>query len=98
MKKIRVCNGPHCSYRGSSRIMEALQTFFKLKPGELNDTVDLNYCPCTGFCEQGPNVVVDDEKMYYGIKPGEVIDRLQNESAVDLVIIEKEIDQLLNEF
>ncbi|MSU75713.1 MAG: (2Fe-2S) ferredoxin domain-containing protein [Candidatus Magasanikbacteria bacterium] len=60
-KKIRVCAGPHCSYRKSNRILDALRGYFSAE--STAQDVDLDYGACTGFCEEGPNVVVDDETL-----------------------------------
>lgn len=59
MKKIRVCSGMTCSVMGSGKIMRKLQEATGLKYGESNETADLNYCNCTGFCHMAPSVMVN---------------------------------------
>ena len=90
MKKIRVCQGPHCSYRKSNRVLDALRAYFTS-----NNDIDLNCCPCTGFCEQGPNVVVNDELVYCFADPktiGEKVKRNEGAKISELKIEDLKLD------
>ncbi len=99
MKTIRVCAGPHCNYRKSKGIMDALQNF--VNEQKMTDA-DLGYCACVGFCEEGPNVVVNDELLYrhadaqtigdeVKADTGKKLSDLNAEAAVDL-------DELIKDF
>ncbi len=99
-KKIRVCAGPHCSYRGSNRIMETLEKFFGIKAGRQTTETDLDFCRCTDFCEQGPNVVVNDNSIYHESKPKNIIERLEKELGEKIVkpdsgSLDKIVDNLI---
>ena len=97
MKKIRVCNGPHCSFRQSSRVMDALREFFAKK--NTHAVIDLEYCSCTGFCEQGPNVVVDDALLYEYAGPdaiGEQIERGEGKKLYDPLGAARDVASLLD--
>ncbi len=65
--------------------METLEQFFGLRAGEQNNETDLDYCRCTDFCEQGPNVVVNDDFIYHEAKPKNIIERLETEPAQKIV-------------
>lgn len=98
MKKIRVCTGPHCSYRGSNRIMEVLEKFFGLTSGNKNDSVDLGYCACTGFCEQGPNVVINDEHIIHEAKQNTITEKVTTNQTVPIIHPTADnLDSILND-
>ena len=73
MKKIRVCCGKKCTENGSPRILEVLAEFFKSK----NEAVDLDKRGCTGYCELGPNVVVDDNFIYHNSRIRDIAERIE---------------------
>jgi NADH:ubiquinone oxidoreductase subunit E len=85
MKKLRVCQGPHCRYRGAERIMEVLAAHFGLKAGQKNEPVDLDFCACVDNCDWGPNVVADDTKIYQAAKTRDIIQRLAAGRGAPLV-------------
>ena len=94
MRTIRVCNSSHCSYRGSGKIMAALEKIFGISAGNKNESVDLAFCPCTGFCEQGPNVVVNDEQFYLNAKPETIAHELETSPGKTLQEISADIANL----
>lgn len=63
---IRVCMGTSCKVRGSSIILDKLQSLLGIKPGEI--TPDLKFSletvNCLGCCALGPVMVVGDK--YHG--------------------------------
>ncbi|MFC1900799.1 FAD-dependent oxidoreductase [Chloroflexota bacterium] len=61
-RTIFVCQGTGCVSTGSDAIYEALQDEIA-KYGIEDTEVDLT--GCHGFCEQGPNVVVEPEGIFY---------------------------------
>ena len=78
-KKIRVCCGNNCAPKGSERIMQVIAEHFKLKPGEKNETIDLDFCGCTDFCDFGPNVVEDDEYIYHHARTRDIAERIEKD-------------------
>ncbi len=75
-KKLRVCVGPHCSFRGSHRILEVLEKFFGVQAGVPNEKVDLDVCRCTDNCDWGPNVVEDDKLIYNEATTKDIAERI----------------------
>ncbi len=88
--KIQVCRGPHCTYRGSDRTYTAIKTFFGAR-------ADVVRCECTGYCEEGPNVIVDNQKIYRHAKPLDIGERIEKQNGHDLVEITFE-DLKIDEF
>lgn len=79
MKQIRVCHGPNCRTKNAGGIMERLASFFNLKAGEKNDTIDLDYCRCLGFCSEAPNVAVDNT-FVTNTSPDTVVEDMQTKA------------------
>jgi len=61
-RTIFVCQGTGCISSGSDTVYEALKT--EVTNLGLRD-VDVDFTGCHGFCEQGPNVVVEPEGIFY---------------------------------
>ncbi len=59
---IWVCQGTGCISAGSDTVYEALKA--ELARQGIRDT-DVDFTGCHGFCEQGPNVVVEPEGIFY---------------------------------
>jgi len=63
---IEVCQGTACHVRGGARILERIEKFLGIKPGQT--TKDLKFTlktvNCLGACALGPLVVIDEE--YFG--------------------------------
>ncbi len=53
--------------------MEEINKKTGLKPGEKNDTMDLDYCGCLGYCAQSPNVEINDTHIILSTSPETVI-------------------------
>jgi NADH-quinone oxidoreductase subunit F len=57
-----VCRGTGCISGGSTAVFEAL----KDEAGKHNlSYVEIDFTGCHGFCEQGPNVVIEPEGIFY---------------------------------
>lgn len=69
---VRVCNEASCVGRGSVEIMKKIE--------EAGTDYDLDYCPCVGCCEFGPNLKVNDS-LVLGVKEGTVIEQIQEAVA-----------------
>ena len=61
-KVIFVCQGTGCVSGGSDAVYEALKA--EVVSQKLTD-VGVDFTGCHGFCEQGPNVVVEPEGIFY---------------------------------
>jgi len=72
-KLVRVCNGSWCKDYGSRGIFKAIKKAFGLKFVNKNDKIDLDYCPCVGYCSSAPNVRVD-ENIIFLAKEGTVVE------------------------
>lgn len=69
IKKIEVCNGKTCCNRGAEHIMNELK--------KQNKGTELRYCACPGFCEQGPNVVIDDEYIIHEANVPTIVEKIE---------------------
>lgn len=63
---IRVCRGTACHVKGSSQILEALETELNIQTGETtkDGLYTLETVACLGACSIAPVIVIDDE--FYG--------------------------------
>jgi len=61
-RKVFVCRGTGCVSGGGDAIYEALRAELK-KQGVTGAEID--FSGCHGFCEQGPNVVVEPDGIFY---------------------------------
>ena len=59
---IRVCRGTACHVKGCDRILNDIETFFKVAPGETSKdrSFTLETVACFGSCALAPVVLVDD--------------------------------------
>lgn len=64
MKKVRVCNGRWCQEHGAKKLYKAIKQAFGLKFRSKNDSIDLDYCNCLGYCSSAPNVGVEDNIIF----------------------------------
>lgn len=78
--------------------MTALERAYGLTAGSTNDEIDLDFCACRSFCEQGPTVDVD-EKTITRATPGTIAQRIARGEG-EVIPREPEdfdLDQLLND-
>ncbi|MCJ7550902.1 MAG: NADH-quinone oxidoreductase subunit NuoF [Anaerolineae bacterium] len=87
-RRIRVCDGTGCRALGSRKVLARLQE--TLREAGLDDKVEVVPTGCPGFCELGPLITIDPEKIAYNrvsvddvpaivaktIAQGEIIDGL----------------------
>jgi NADH-quinone oxidoreductase subunit E len=64
--EIHVCTGTACHVRGATRVLNAIEEYTGLKPGETDEDLkfSLETVSCVGCCALGPVMVVDEE--YHG--------------------------------
>lgn len=60
---IAVCAGTGCLGLGNEAVISAFET--EIKKQSLEAKVELRVTGCHGFCEQGPNVAIYPEDIYY---------------------------------
>ena len=73
-RTIFVCQGTGCFSSGADTVYEALKT--EVARLGLKD-VEVDFTGCHGFCEQGPNVVIEPEGIFYT--------HVQDEDAPEIV-------------
>ncbi len=61
-RTIYVCRGTGCVSGGGDHVYESLQT--EVERLKLSD-VEVGFTGCHGFCQQGPNVVVEPDGIFY---------------------------------
>lgn len=82
-KKIKICRGPNCSKHHIEHLEDAIKTDLSLGEEGRNERYELDFCGCTGFCEQGPNVWVDS-KIIHQAKADTVAQKIINDECVDV--------------
>ena len=73
-RSIFICQGTGCLSAGSDNVYNALKA--EVARQEIKN-VDVDFAGCHGFCEQGPNVVVEPEGIFYT--------HVQAEDALEIV-------------
>ncbi len=67
-----VCQGTGCLSAGSDAVYEALRA--ELERQHVRDA-KVDFSGCHGFCEQGPNVVVEPDGIFYThVEAGDAVD------------------------
>lgn len=72
--KITICIGSSCHLKGSRHVVEKLQKL--IADNNLQDKIELAGTFCTGKCQTGVNVTVDDE--CFSVGPDTVEDFFKN--------------------
>ncbi len=68
---ITLCSGSACNASGSREVAAALRE--EIAKQGLSETVDIRTTGCHGYCERGPIIVINPEKIcYFQIKPEDV--------------------------
>ena len=62
-RRIRVCDGTGCRALGSRKVLAHLQE--TLREAGLGDEIEVVPTGCPGFCELGPLITIDPEKIAY---------------------------------
>jgi NADH:ubiquinone oxidoreductase subunit F (NADH-binding)/(2Fe-2S) ferredoxin/ferredoxin len=104
-RRITVCAGTGCGAYGCGEIISALKG--ELKKRKLQKDVEIKVTGCHGFCERGPLLVINPQKLFYQkvqvddvpeilsetIEKGNVIDRLLyvNPATGEKIIHEDEV-------
>ena len=61
-RTVLVCRGTGCASGGGDAVLAALQ--FELAKQGVNDS-HIDFTGCHGFCQQGPNVIVEPDGIFY---------------------------------
>lgn len=83
MKEIKVCCGRKCLENGAERLYETLKA---------TESADVHLCSCLGYCEKGPNVIVDD-KIYHEARSKDIVERIEKGDGVAMELLD--LDDLL---
>lgn len=62
-KNILICAGTGCTSSGSKKLVAVLKE--ELQKHNLTDKVKITITGCHGFCEQGPLMIVEPDKIFY---------------------------------
>ncbi|MFB0532280.1 MAG: ferredoxin, partial [Desulfatiglandales bacterium] len=86
---ITICSGTGCHAYGCEKVTEAFSA--EIRKRGLEETVDIRTTGCHGFCERGPVVVINPEKIFYQrVTPedaGEIIsETLLKNSTIDRLL------------
>ena len=74
--KVTICIGSACHLKGSREIIEKMQKL--VAANGLSDQVDLNGAFCSGNCDHGVCVTVEDQ--LYSLKPEDTEEFFQKET------------------
>ena len=71
---IRVCMGTACHFRGAPKLMDLLESKFKVSDGDTSsdNKFTVEVVNCLGACALAPVVVVD-EKHFDGVSPDKLL-------------------------
>lgn len=81
---IRVCTGKACAEHGSARIAESLVVKAREVRKATGKEVDLAPCSCLGYCEQAPNVLVDDCILIGNAEPATIWEKVEHRDGRDI--------------
>ncbi|MCU0488091.1 MAG: NAD(P)H-dependent oxidoreductase subunit E [Anaerolineales bacterium] len=74
---VRVCDGAGCRALGSQKVLAELQR--QLHQARLDTPVEVVGTGCPGFCECGPLVTIDPEKIsYQKVQPKDIVEIVQS--------------------
>jgi NADH-quinone oxidoreductase subunit F len=62
-RRITICAGTGCGAYGCREIVSALKE--ELKKRRLHKDVEVKVTGCHGFCERGPLLVINPQKLFY---------------------------------
>ena len=71
---IEICDSPNCQLDEASRIVAAIENFFRQRAGdEFNPKLEIRKVSCLGRCGQGPIMVVNGT-VYDKVDPGRALE------------------------
>lgn len=70
-KKLGVCCKKTCAQRGAEHILN------ELKKQYTNSDTTVEACDCTGFCEEGPNVVIDNDFIIHEATVPTIVEKIK---------------------
>jgi NADH:ubiquinone oxidoreductase subunit E len=73
-KKISVCYGKNCCSRGSEHILNELKKNYHEQGAQLQSS------ECTGYCEEGPIVIIDDEYIIKDSAVSTIVENIKQEN------------------
>jgi NADH-quinone oxidoreductase subunit F len=86
-KNILICAGTGCISSGSIKVSDKLAE--ELTKHNLTDLVKITVTGCHGFCEQGPIVIVEPQKVFYTRVQPEDVEEIVEKHLVGGEIVER---------
>lgn len=59
---VKICIGSVCHLKGARQVVEALQDY--IERDKLSDLVELEATSCSGNCQNGVSITIDDKKLF----------------------------------
>ncbi len=59
---VKICIGSLCHLKGARQVVEALQDY--IERDNLSDSVELEATFCTGNCQDGVSITIDNTKLF----------------------------------
>ncbi len=75
-KSIHVCCGEKCSARGPGQIKQTLKSHYAQNSARPQPQID--FCGCLGYCEQAPNVSIDEQFVITNAKTSTIVQKINN--------------------
>ncbi|MEW6424620.1 MAG: NADH-quinone oxidoreductase subunit NuoF [Bacillota bacterium] len=85
-RQILICAGTGCTSSGSRRLVEALEE--ELARQGLTEQITVKITGCHGFCEQGPLMIVEPQKIFYTRVQVEDVPEIVTEHLVNGNVVE----------
>ncbi len=73
-KSIQVCCGDKCSQHGPGQIKQALKSHYAQSTP--NSQPQIDFCGCLGYCEQAPNVSINEEFVITNAKTSTIVQKI----------------------
>ncbi len=60
---VEICDGTNCQTKNADKIVEKIESFFKIRSGDFNKNLHLKRMSCVGRCLEGPILKIN-KKIY----------------------------------
>lgn len=78
---VEVCDSANCQTKNSSKIIEGVENFFKVKSGDFNRNIRFKRMSCLGRCLEGPIVKINGQ-IYTKMTADKIIHLIQEKLGV----------------
>lgn len=73
---VEVCDGANCQTKNADKIIEKIESFFKIKAGDFNKNLYLKRMSCMGRCLEGPILKINN-KIHTKMTADKAIDLIE---------------------